>query len=321
MVRKEKVVWVCFGALVVLLFLLSSTDLIIKEKKVEIYSISVVVEDSKGDNYVNFRKGADQAAAEMNADVTFITLYDDRDWQQQADLILREQEDGAEALVVAPALVDEAVELVKKIQVPVVLLNSGVPRTDNRKTVQVDFDFEAMGRQLGEMILEDHGTDGTVYLLGDSGAGDPDERFSQGISGTLEAAGCRNVFVEYGDGAEEAAGSWKTGKAEDAVLVGLDPESLLQIVRDMGNDPDSFRNISGLYGRGNSVELLNALERGTIQGLCVTDDFTAGYQCVKKAVALINGEKTETGEILRSGCIRKEDLRSPEYEKMLYPIE
>ena len=54
--RKERIFWILYGMVLVLLFLLSSTDLIIKEKETQVYAISVIVEDTVDDNYVNFRK-------------------------------------------------------------------------------------------------------------------------------------------------------------------------------------------------------------------------------------------------------------------------
>ena len=75
---KERILWILYGMVLVLLFLLSSTDLIIKEKEMQVYAVSVIVEDTTDDNYVNFRKGMDRAAIEYNLDVSFITLYDER---------------------------------------------------------------------------------------------------------------------------------------------------------------------------------------------------------------------------------------------------
>ena len=76
MTRKEKMLWILYGIVLLLLFLLSSTDLIIKEKKTQVYKISVIIEDISDENYVNFRKGMDRAAIELHADVSLITLYD-----------------------------------------------------------------------------------------------------------------------------------------------------------------------------------------------------------------------------------------------------
>ena len=64
---KEKVLWILYGTVLLVLFLLSSTDLIIKEKEGEIYSVSVVVEKTADDDYVNFRKGAERAAIDRKS--------------------------------------------------------------------------------------------------------------------------------------------------------------------------------------------------------------------------------------------------------------
>ena len=58
-----------------------------------------------------------------------------------------------------------------------------------------------------------------------------------------------------------------------------------------------------------------------IRGLCITDDFSAGYLSVKMAVELAENRMAEEVGNLESRCIRREDLRNVEYEKMLFPIE
>ena len=68
--KKELVLWgiLCVG--LILLYLLSSTDWIIKEKEVEVYPVSLIISNTSDDNYVNFRKGVDRAAVEYNVDGT-----------------------------------------------------------------------------------------------------------------------------------------------------------------------------------------------------------------------------------------------------------
>lgn len=128
-------------------------------------------------------------------------------------------------------------------------------------------------------------------------------------------------------------------KMEDGILpvaVALDPESLLSMAvklteqeaefeTETGNGEASGKDkepmVLGLYGRGNTVRLLNYLDKGMIQGLSITDDFSAGYLSVKMAVDLAENQIVEDVVYLESRCIRREDLRRKEYEKMLYPIE
>ena len=93
--KKELVLWgiLCVG--LILLYLLSSTDWIIKEKEVEVYPVSLIISDTSDDDYVNFRKGVDQAAVEYNVDVSFITLYEKDNLAQQMELVRREAAAGA----------------------------------------------------------------------------------------------------------------------------------------------------------------------------------------------------------------------------------
>ena len=148
--HKERVFWILYGMVLVLLFLLSSTDLIIKEKKAQIYAISVIVEDTVDDNYVNFRKGMDRAAIEYNVDVSFITLYDEGSREQQEELILREQQDGSRALVVSPVDSGQILQMQadKRVSVPLVFLNSELSSVGDELSARITFDYYQMGQEL-----------------------------------------------------------------------------------------------------------------------------------------------------------------------------
>ena len=56
MTGKENFFWIFYGLVLLGLFLLSSTDLIIKEEEAGIYPISVIVGDTTDDQYVNSAK-------------------------------------------------------------------------------------------------------------------------------------------------------------------------------------------------------------------------------------------------------------------------
>ena len=103
MTKQEKLLWSFMALLLVVLFLLSSTDLIIKEKKTDIYPVSIIISDTSDEYYANFRKGVDKAAEEYNVDVSFITLFEKGDDIQQMELLKREMDDGAAAVILAPA--------------------------------------------------------------------------------------------------------------------------------------------------------------------------------------------------------------------------
>lgn len=321
MTRREKMLWILYGAVLILLFLLSSTDLIIKEKETQIYGISVIVEDTSDDNYVNFRKGMDRAAIELHADVSFITLYDKGSRQQQSELILREQQDGCKALIVSPVDAKQILDMQqdKQINIPLILLNwENGPAGDGIMS-WLGFDYYSMGQELGEMICEDQEPGKRVYLFGE-----PDTvsvRFRDGVMSALETKGFETALLEGEKGeSEEKAEKTADQEGKNAVFVALDPVSLTEMAQKISETGEES-SMAGLYGRGTTARILNYLDKGIIKGLCITDDFSAGYLSVKLAVNLAENRIVEDMGYLESGCIRREDLRDVEYEKMVYPIE
>ena len=319
--KREKLLWSGYVLLLVILLLLSSTDLIIKEKEREIYPVSVIVEDADDGNYVNFRKGMELAAMEENADVSFVTLYETGNLGQQQEMIRREEQEGAKALVVAPAFGVSSGQIAKETEQPSVLVWTA-GEADGAASV-ITTDFGAMGEELAQRIGENCDRDIPVYLFGRTLEQESAGSFEAALSPALEGMGF-SVRVTLGNPQEicgrileRIAGTEKKG----AVIVGLDPDCLEETVSLLKADENLRYCVRGLYGRGSSLAILDALDEGIIRGLCVTDDFRAGYLCIRRAVEAACGQKTEPFTVLEHYYIEKEDLRQPRYEKMLYPIE
>ncbi|MFR5602279.1 MAG: substrate-binding domain-containing protein [Lachnospiraceae bacterium] len=164
MLKREKGLFVIYGIVVLILYLLSSTNLIIKEKKVEIYPISVIIEDTKDDYYQNFKKGMDQAARAFHVDTSFITLYEAHDWEQQMELLEREINDGARAVVLAPVDAEQTLLYLeeKKMVTPVILLGTNGSNDWVSDTISMDY-FQA-GEKLGTMFAEENPVDIPVCI-------------------------------------------------------------------------------------------------------------------------------------------------------------
>ena len=320
--RKEKLLWLGYGIILVLLFLLSSTDLIIKEEKREIYPISVIVEDTSDINYVNFRKGMEQAAIERNADISFITLYEAGSASQQQELIAREQQAGASALIVAPARGGEIPEDLSRLaNIPVVMVWTG--QEPEQAEALVTTDFAQMGRDMAGQIAQSYDRDIPVYLIGRTLKHEGTESFERTLEEELESRGFTICLSLEEDGntyrtvLEQAISQEPKG----AVIVGLDPDSLREAASVLKSDEKLRSYVRGLYGRGSAQEILEALDRGIIRGICATDEFSAGYLSVCRAVEAVSGQRPQKRTVLDHYYIEKEDLRRPKYETMLYPIE
>lgn len=317
--RRGKVLIFLYVAFLAILFLMCSTDLIIREPERESYQIAVIIEDVRGDNYSNFRKGMDQAAVEFNIDVHFITLYEKADAEQQMELMDREQQDGADALVVVPA--DEERVTEKYVNVPVIFLRSCAPEEAGADSIVTD--YEKMGGMLAHEILRNHVSENSVLLLTN-----PEQ---QSTMDRLFLKGARTVFSDEGYRIQEvrqekendirsALEALKAQTGESVALLAENQDLLAQAAGILADDPEIANCVEGLYGRGNTMSILNYLDHGEITGICVTDDFGTGYLSVRAAIQALEDTKHSI-TVMDSYYIEKEDLRKADWEKLLFPIE
>jgi len=345
--RRGKVLLLLYVVFLAILFLMCSTDWIIREPEKEVYQIAVIVEDARDDNYVNFRKGMDQAAMELSADVHFITLYEEMDADQQMELINREQQDGADALVIVPVDEDRVAGALAGggLTVPAVLIGSELTGEGTAGTIAAD--YKKMGGQLAGAMMEDMHGNCQVLVLEDPQKRDGrSRRFLEGATEAMDGQGCRwESAVRQGDGqgfAPAIESLWIQEGVQVAIfaetpevlveaagllaenqglLAGADKEGLGK-PEGMGGPPLGGRGpVLGLYGRGSMLSILNYLDRGVITGICAMDDFSVGYLSVDMAVGALEGGGSQRRVEMDSSYIEKEDLRRPEYEKLLYPVE
>lgn len=316
--RSGKVMIVLYIVCLVVLFLMCSTDLIIREPERQIYQIAVIIEDVRSDNYSNFRKGMDLAAAELNADVQLITLYEKLDVKEQMDLMDREQQDGTDALIVVP--VEEEQVSAKQMTIPVILMRAGVAEAAGAGNVIVD--HEKMGELLAREILEEQPADVPVYVLTDpAGQSDMDRLFLKGSDAVFQEAGRSVQRIVRGEEERFFTMLEQPGaEAKKVVILAENQDILTEAAGVMAGSEAVADAVGGLYGRGTTMAILNYLDRGVITGICVTDEFSVGYYSVREAVRALEGAGS-VPTVMESYYIEKEDLRNPAFEKMLFPIE
>ena len=311
--------WLIFlyVAFLVLLFLMCSTDLIIREPEREIYQIAVIIEDARSDNYANFRKGMDQAAMEFNVDAHFITLYEKSDEEQQMELMDREQQDGADALIVVPAEQEQMAG--KRMNVPVILLSPGP--AEGAASGSIVIDYEKMGEQLAREMLARISPDCSLMILTDPERQNAMDRlFLQGAQRVFDSQGRKTEVITRDEKEGFRAALEMQDLQEKAVLLAEKPEILTEAAGILGDSQTAAERVCGLYGRGNTVPILNDLDRGRISGVCVTDDYSIGYLSVRAAVQVLEGADS-VPIAAETYYIEKEDLREPLFEKLLFPIE
>ena len=285
--RSGKVMIVLYIVCLVVLFLMCSTDLIIREPERQIYQIAVIIEDVRSDNYGNFRKGMDLAAAELNADVQLITLYEKLDVKEQMDLMDREQQDGTDALIVVP--VEEEQVSARQMTIPVILMRAGVAEAAGAGNVIVD--YEKMGEQLAREILKEQPADVPVYVLTDpAGQSDMDRLFLKGSDAVFQEAGRSVQRIVRGEEERFFTMLEQPGaEAKKVVILAENQDILTEAAGVVAGSEAVADAVGGLYGRGTTMAILNYLDRGVITGICVTDEFSVGYYSVREAVRALEG--------------------------------
>lgn len=322
---KEKGLWLLAAVILVFLYLASSTDLIIKEKVVRIHPVSIILDDINDDYYQNFKKGADHAAREYHGDISYTTMYRQGAAGEQIELVNREIEDGAEALIAVPVDGSELEQALdeKKYGVPFVIFGSQV--VGDEVNVHIELDSMQAGRLLAEQAAKELPEDVVCYLFAqDLSLGDS-RLVYEGVKSVLEEAGIEYVLKEKKD--EEGLFRATVESAiypattEHAAVIALDRKSLTETA-DILKTNGTYRNyLWGVYGVGCTTSLLNSMDAGLIDGLVTYNQYLAGYLSVQKAVEAISLPGRKETIPMELYYITRENMRDRRYEKMLYPME
>lgn len=323
MEKKEGFLWGLLAGGLVILYLSSSTDLIIKERESEVYPISIVIGDTTDDYYANFRKGVEQAADDYNADISFITLFEKGDAEKQVELLRREVEDGASAVILEPVDSMECSRFLSERASGTPIVVAGTMPVEEPIKSLISLDSFEQGQKLGAAIAESCDSMLPVYVFTEALENGSTREMYDGLFSVLSESGYLVQLYEWEN--EETIRQVIEGMVYPgngrAVVAALDPRSTSRAAEIIGGSPVYGIYVAGFYGTGTTPAILNQMDRGLIDGLVVSNEFEQGYLCVENAVKAIRKESLPLRVSLDSFYIEKRRLRDPDIEKLLYPID
>ncbi len=306
--------WIIFGIMVsmmILVIVMTYVYMVPSKSEKKRIQISVVVYGSSNGRWTAFKEGVDQAETDFEAVVNFIIMDEKNDFSEQAEVLKRELEGGAQGLAVAAAdcreMKDDITELAENV--PVILVESDM---------EVDLpcvaaDAYQMGSGLARQIVTEMGEDLQVYIL------PVDQRRScTGIrlQGFLDEMKDSVKDVTQLTRFDENAQREFWDKAESAVLVALDDRELEHAVTAV---QESEQKVS-LYGIGSSEKIVYELDRGVIKGIVFQNEFNMGYEAVEVLIQKIRGEKVSKMPEVDYHHASKETMHLKENERLLFPI-
>lgn len=328
MFKNSWIFWIISIGVITLLFVLSSTDLLIKEDRVTIYQIAAILDETSDQEVLNFRKGIERAATELKVDVRVIPLFEYGDYADQKSKIIDEVNNGINAIILKPVEMDQGVQELlepisgKKDNISITLYDSKVNYLEYRN---IGIDYQKAGEKMGTAIGIEKPEAKNIIFFYTGKEHHYNTIFYESCRAKLESLH-HETEVYYGDAKNDYDFRIKLSKIPEnydtkPVIVCMDRRSLDMCTKMLDSVPSYKESIAGLYGIGNSVYLLNKLANHTIDGLIVWNEFAAGYLAVERTVEQLKFPSDKSDEVLDNYYIRGNDLENRDFMKILFPLQ
>ena len=324
MKKKRKQTFSILFLLVVLSFLLLLNDTLGSEKDKRIYNISIITTGKNSEGLMIMKQGIDQAASEMNVNISFITLSEDNNVVEQTELIAREINNKADAIIISPIDYEKLSEPIENAMktVPVVLIESKIKSEQGLTSISCD--NYKLGVSLAEEMIRNGDTKSDIAIIKNNlECSSVKERY-EGFMSVMENTKNNCIFWEFSGDTQviyhnEAKKLLENNDVDAVVTFDSDIlEKVAQAKRDLSSVNRDKASIQ-IYGTGSTSKIISFLEDKIINATAIQNEFNVGYLGVKSAVYKINRKKMENSNI-SSTVINTQNMYSDENQKLLFPF-
>jgi len=322
--KKRKRNFIILFLLVILSFLLLLNDTLTHEKDKKTYNISIITAGKNSESLMIMKQGMDQAASEMNANISFVTLSEDNSVVEQTELISREIKNKADAIIISPIDYEKMAEPIQSAikMLPVILIESTVK--SDQVLSSISCDNYKLGVSLAEeMILNGNINSNIVIVKNNLECSSVKERYD-GFMSVMENTKNNCIFLNVSDNKQVTYHNEAKKLLEynnvDAIAT-FDPdilEGVAQAKKDISNIKKEKASVQ-IYGTGSTSKIISFLEDKVIDATAIQNEFNIGYLAVKTAVYKING-KTVDNVNISSTVINTKNMYSEENQKLLFPF-
>lgn len=322
--KRRKQTFFVVLLLLVLSFLLLLSDTLWHEKDKKIYNISVITRGKNSESLMIMKQGIDQAASEMNVNISFITLSEENSTLEQTELISREIKNKADAIIISPVDYEKMVEPIEEAmkKVPVILFESSVK--SDQVLPSISCDNYKLGVSLGEEVTRNgNGISNIVIVKNNLECSSIKERYD-GFMSVMQRTKNNCMLWEIANDKQQTYYNGAKKLLEDNnvdVVVAFDTgilESISKVKKDLTNTNKEKANIE-IYGTGSTSKIISFLEDRVINATAIQNEFNVGYLGVKTAVNKINGNKIDES-IISSTVINRNNMYSEENQRLLFPF-
>lgn len=315
--KNQKSLIIAMG--VVLIFLLVQANYYLTGYKddEDIKQISIVAYGSETERWDNFKQGAKVACNSSNAEVFLVTAGKDAGASEQAELIEREIENGADSVIVLASESDELQSELSKRHIgkPVVYAETGIGED------YITADNYELGVALGRKIIDYEKDWVKVAIVTDNlERNSVNERY-QGVYDTVKPY-AKNVVTWDRNSNEKNVMTrkylqrWLVEEAVD-VIVTLDSETTDSLMDAL----DNLNKESKVYSIANTDKAVSYLDHGKIKVLEYQDEFGMGYIAATQILGKMELATPElkSDEVV-ARVITKKEMYLDENQKILFPF-
>jgi len=322
MTKKKIMVFILILLAFAVSFALLNKDRIFEKKNSDPYEISVIYRSKSAESSTTIKQGIDQAARDLNAEVSFITLARDNDVQEQISLLQREIKNGAKAIVIAPVNSKDLKQPISKAQksVPVITMQSTV---DGMKDLPyISCDNLQLGGALAKAVINNGISDNRVAILQNSmDCSNINQRYL-GVTRQLNSAKSQVEYWNIPDDPQEAydtaKGLLQSSSADTLIaLDGATLEAAAKAERDLLKTGSKQVRIYGI-GRTNTV--VSLLDDRIINSIGVENEYNLGYLSIKTAINHINKNYNTANTNINFAIIDHENMYNSDNQRLLFPF-
>lgn len=304
--------------LLIFLYLISSTDLILTEQTNKIYKISVIMDDENDICLSNYKIGIEQALKEWTADINIVYLYERNNVEQQMDLILREIQNGTDAIIVLPADTEGLRKLLDEnpVPVPVICVKSSTGSEKEMAYIHVD-DYKR-GVEFAEKIIESMpDRKSKIYAFTDNIKEKNTAEFYEGFEKACEENKVMISLYEYQGETDLSFKVNLLASKSGNIMLALDEHTLNLFITKFKEETERAFT---LYGSGYNNRILHYLNKKAIKAISIGNDFDMGYLSIKTAIMVLKGNRVNKEIFVDSYTVKSDEVYHDFYEKILYPI-
>jgi len=286
--------------------------------------IAVIAKMMNVDFWQSVRQGAASAAREYDVDCTFSAPEREEDIDVQIELVRQAIDSGAQALVLAASDYERLVPVTEeavKAGFPVVIIDSAV--NSDRVTSFIATDNRDAGAKVGEQLVLQVGEEADIAIMNFVKGSAPADQREAGFLSVMQAhPGLRVVETLYCNSdtslAEAMTRELLAANPQLDAIAALNAMSAIGVARavsDMGMQ-DTVKVVS----MDNALEQIEYIEAGVIRATVVQNPFAMGYFGVRTALRVLQGEKVPPVIDTGSTVIDRDNLYTPENQKLLFPF-